>query len=77
MLLDGIAEAVVLPSTSRDRAEVIHTLVQEIDEVVRWRHVLDEGDAEVQSLETIVLAASQHLERMKLADEDERSVATG
>jgi hypothetical protein len=63
-LIDAVAEAVVTPPSREGRAAILNDLVQEIDEVVRWRHTEEADEEEVRSLEAVVTAASQHLERM-------------
>jgi uncharacterized protein YkwD len=69
-LIDAVAEAVVTPPDREARAAVLNDLVQEIDEVVKWRHAEESDVAEVESLETVVQAAAQHLARMHDATEE-------
>jgi hypothetical protein len=68
-MLDAITEAVVKPEDPKVRAEVISDLVQEIDEVVKWRHATDGDLEELRSLQEVVDAATKHVERMSEVSE--------
>lgn len=69
-LIDGLIEAVALPSNPRARSAVIYNLVHEMCVAVEWLHA---GDAqldgavndELQSLRRVALAAKSHHERMR------------
>lgn len=67
-LIDGITEAVVKPADPSVRAAVIADLVHEVDEAVKWRHELDPGKEEEQSVGKLVEAAASHQQRMDEMD---------
>jgi len=69
-LVDALTEAVVLPPSRAERAAIINQVVHEIDDVVKWRHTFDGDERELQSLQTVVEAASQHLNSMHDADHE-------
>ena len=67
-LVDALTEAVALAPTREARAAVISDLVNEIDEVVKWRNAAEADTEEVVSVETLVEAATGHADRMHEAD---------
>lgn len=67
-LVDALTEAVALAPTREARAAVISDLVNEIDEVVKWRNTVEGDTQEVVSVETLVDAATDHADRMHEAD---------
>ena len=69
-LVDALTEAVVLPPSAAERAAIINQVVHEIDDVVKWRHTFEGDERELQSLQTVVEAASRHLNSMHAAEHE-------
>jgi len=68
-LVDALAEvAVLLPPDPRSRAAVIHAVIVEVAETLRWRHDFDANPDELVSFGQVVAAAEHHRDRMQEVD---------
>jgi hypothetical protein len=63
-LLDGIAEAVLLPPDAQARSAAIGFLIREMYECLDWLHSSATHEDELRSLRRVVVEAQQHQARM-------------